>query len=381
MKLTLEKIENLQTPRYIYDLGILKKTLESAIFWSKKYNFHIHYAVKANFEDRILQEISKMGFGADCVSGREVEKSIEMGFAPQNIVLAGVGKTDWEIEMALNHRISCINIESLEEIKVINKIAKRLNKTAKIALRVNPNIDAKTHPNITTGLKENKFGIREDQLFEALNTVRNSPNCQFVGLHFHIGSQITEMDVFEHLCKKVNKIKNLVKEQGFEVKTLNLGGGLGVDYSKPNYLSEVDFKLFFDTIDRNIQRAPHQKVCFELGRSLVANCGYLLSKVLYTKKGKEKSFLILDAGMTELLRPALYQARHLVENISSSSIENAQYDVVGPICESSDVFAKNMELPISKRGDFIVIHSAGAYGSSMANEYNLRRKYDPVYQE
>ncbi|MCT4665087.1 MAG: diaminopimelate decarboxylase [Flavobacteriales bacterium] len=380
MKLTLDKIENLETPRYVYDLGILRKTLKSAAFWSDKYNFHIHYAVKANFENRILQEISKKGFGADCVSGREVEKSIEMGFAPQNIVLAGVGKTDWEIETALKQEISCINIESLEEIEVINQIATSLGKTAKIALRVNPNIDAKTHPNITTGLKENKFGIREDQLLDALNLVRNSLNCQFEGLHFHIGSQITEMDVFENLCKKVNKIKDQVKEQGFEVKTLNLGGGLGVDYSKSNHASEVDFELFFGTIDKNIQREPNQKICFELGRSLVANCGYLLSKVLYTKKGKEKSFLILDAGMTELLRPALYQASHLVENISSSSIQDAQYDVVGPICESSDIFARNLKLPLSKRGDFIVIHSAGAYSSSMANEYNLRKKYDPVYQ-
>jgi len=368
----------LETPFYYYDLHLLERTLDACKQAADKHNFHVHYAMKANFNSRILALVRDTGLGADCVSGNEVKKAIETGFHAKKIVFAGVGKSDKEINDALDLDIFCFNVESIQEISIINTLAGYKNKKAKVAIRINPNVDAMTHQHITTGLDENKFGINQWELHDCAEVLKQASNLEFIGIHFHIGSQVTDLNVFKSLCIKVNEIHQWFVERGFTVQVLNVGGGLGVDYHHPDEKSVVDFKSYFRIFDQFLERHPGQEVHFELGRALVASCGSLISRVLYVKNGLKKNFLILDAGMTELIRPMLYQAYHKIENISSKSeIENPKseirkYDVVGPICESTDCFGKEVELPESHRGDIIAIRTAGAYGEVMASGYNLR---------
>ncbi len=368
-----------RTPFYCYNLELLKQTLDAAQFHAKKHNYHIHYALKANTNDRILELINKKGFGADCVSGNEVKKAIDIGFEPNQIAFAGVGKSDEEILIGLENDIFSFNCESIEEIEVINELASSKNKIAKIALRLNPNVDAKTHQYITTGLEENKFGINNWELDNLLIKLNAWKHIKLTGLHFHIGSQITSMTPFKNLCIRVNELNNWFMERGVKIEHLNLGGGLGIDYQNPIENPIPDFELFFGVFNQFLEPFAHQEIHFELGRSLVANCGSLISKVLYIKKGIKTNFAILDAGMTELIRPALYQASHYIENISSYSTQTEYYDVVGPICESSDCFGKRLKIKESKRGDYIKIHSAGAYGEVMTSQYNLREQNEVVF--
>lgn len=368
-----------QTPYYYYDLALLKKTLDCCVKASAKYGFHVHYALKANFNDKVLELIRDAGLGADCVSGNEVSKAIETGFAPGKVVFAGVGKSDAEIIKALQDEIFCFNVESIQELEVIAELAAAQGKRAHVALRVNPNVDAHTHHNITTGLAENKFGINQWELPACAEVLNRSDSIWLEGIHFHVGSQITDMNVFKSLCIKVNEISTWFDERGFNLRVLNVGGGLGVDYYHPDTSSVVDFEAYFKVFDQFLIRKPNQEVHFELGRALVAQCGSLISRVLYVKKGIKKNFLVLDAGMTELMRPALYQAYHKIENISSVAAERLKYDVVGPICESTDCFGKEVELPESQRGDLIAIRTAGAYGEVMASRYNLRNPISAVY--
>lgn len=378
------RFESEQTPFYHYDLLLLSRTLEACKKAADSYGFHVHYAMKANFNRRVLDLIRDAGFGADCVSGNEVNKAIEVGFAPGKVVFAGVGKSDKEISEALNHNIFCFNVESVQELEVINDLASRAGKKARVALRINPNVDAHTHHNITTGLDENKFGINQWELSACAELLNRAENLWLEGIHFHIGSQITDMNVFKSLCIKVNEIKTWFEERGFNLNILNVGGGLGVDYYQPDKNQIADFKAYFDIFNQFLERKPGQEVHFELGRALVAHCGSLVSRVLYVKKGIKKNFLILDAGMTELMRPALYQAYHKIENVSrqnKDSSELIKYDVVGPICESTDCFGKEVELPDSERGDLIVIRTAGAYGEVMASRYNLRDEIKSIYSE
>src|SRR5690606_11324394 len=262
---------------------------------------------------------------------------------------------------------------SIHELQVIGEWAKLLNKTAKIALRINPDVDAHTHQYITTGLQENKFGIFSHEITNALDVIRNNQNLHFVGLHFHVGSQITDLDVFKNLCLKVNEWNHWFSERGFVPEILNLGGGLGVDYHHLDAVSEDYFSRFFSIFSQFLEPFPKQQIHFELGRSLVASCGSLLSKVLYIKKGLSKNFAILDAGMTELLRPALYQAFHSIQVLNNSASNTNKYDVVGPICESSDCFGKDILLPELNRGNIVAIRTAGAYGEVMSSRYNLRK--------
>lgn len=382
-----------ETPFYYYDLALLRQTLSACQSAANSYGFKVHYALKANFNEPILREIAQVGLGADCVSGNEVKKAIEMGFSPNEVVFAGVGKSDKELMYALQLDIFCFNVESIEELSIINELAGKAGKVAQVAIRINPNVDAKTHQHITTGLEENKFGINAWELNEAIGVLRSSAHIQLCGIHFHVGSQVSDMEVFKSLCIRVNEFNNWFLQHGFDVKVLNVGGGLGVDYYRPDAHAIVDFKTYFEIFNKFLERRRGQEVHFELGRALVAQSGTLISRVLYIKKGLKKNFMILDAGMTELMRPALYQAYHKIENLSTvlssqSSVtsqevkpQTVKYDVVGPICESTDTFGKEVELPESFRGDLIAVRTAGAYGEVMASRYNLRESVKSVYKE
>lgn len=373
--------KSIKTPAYIYDLGLLKKTLELVKTESEAYGYHIHYALKANNESRILELISRNGFGADCVSGNEIREAIRTGFDANEIAFAGVGKTDEEINLALDHPIFSFNCESLPEIEVINELAGKKNKIAPIALRINPNVDANTHKYITTGLEENKFGIDLWDIEMVLDSMDAMKNVRLSGLHFHIGSQITDLDTFKNLCNRINQIQQSFYARQIIVDHINVGGGLGINYHQPDEEPIPDFKSYFKIFHDFLELRPKQKLHFELGRSIVGQMGALLSKVIFVKKAGVKNFLIIDAAMTELIRPALYQAYHKIENLSSNGSSTEKYDVVGPVCESADIFAKSVTLPESKRGDFILIRSAGAYGQVMSSNYNMRDKAKVVFTE
>lgn len=367
----VEKFMKLDTPFYYYDMELLRGTLETIKKETKNKPFHIHYALKANANPRLLREIASYGFGADCVSGNEVLVALENGFTPDKIMFAGVGKTDKEIQIGLKNDIFCFNVESLPELEVINALAGERNQKARVALRVNPNVDAHTHKYITTGLGDNKFGINEKDIPKALQIVSESQHMELIGLHFHIGSQITDLSSFEDLCVKARQWQQWFQARGIALPILNVGGGLGINYHHPNHFPMADFEAYFRLFEKHLMPEKGQSLYFELGRSVVAPCGSLITRALYIKEGVERNFLILDAGMTELIRPALYQAYHHIENMSSNEATEP-YDVVGPICESSDVFAEQRPLNHTTRGDLIAIRSAGAYGETMASMYNCR---------
>jgi len=382
----INKFKDLETPFYYYDMGILRETLAACTNASAKYGFHVHYAMKANFNPKVLDMIQSFGVGADCVSGNEVKAAIDHGFDKGKVVFAGVGKSDKEINFALDADIFCFNVESVQELHIINDLAKAKNKKASVAIRINPNVDAHTHHFITTGLDENKFGVNIWQLPDVAEALRNCPNLQFLGIHFHIGSQITDMEVYKSLCTRINEMQDWFEDHGFPVKILNAGGGLGVDYHNPDTNGMADFESYFEVFKNFLNVKPGQEVHFELGRALVAQSAALIARVLYVKNGQKKNFLILDAGMTELIRPMLYQAYHGIENLSQDSgVKNQEsgqsikYDVVGPICESTDCFRKDVDLPESFRGDLIAIRTAGAYAEVMASGYNLRDRVQSVY--
>ena len=379
-KYLLKKFFSLETPFYYYDLDLLKKTLEALVKETRKRNYIVHYALKANSNNRILKVINESGLAADCVSGNEVTKSIEMGFKGDKVVFAGVGKSDKEIKEALSHNIFCFNIESTQELEIIDSIALTMNKKANIALRINPNINANTHHYITTGLEENKFGINTFELSSLLDKLNSHKNVKLIGIHFHIGSQVTDLEVFKSLCVKINEIKNWFNDHNIRLTHINTGGGLGVNYKNPDENLIPDFNAFFKVFEKFLTLQPEQVLHFEIGRAIVAQCGSLISKVLYIKEGVNTNFVILDAGMTELIRPALYQAYHKVENLTSNLPEK-KYDVVGPICESSDTFCKLVTLPETNRGDLFVIRSAGAYGEVMSSRYNLRPEVKSYYSD
>lgn len=377
----VERFRGLKTPFYYYDLDLLGRTLDEAVKHSTKYGFEVHYALKANVNTPILKLIKEKGLGADCVSGNEVLKALEMGFTPEHIAFAGVGKSDDEINLALDNDIFCFNCESGEEIKVIDELAAQKGKKARIALRINPNVNANTHKYITTGLEENKFGINPWELEDVFELVKTCENIELVGIHFHIGSQITDLGVFRNLCSRVNHFNKWFMDRGVILPHINVGGGLGVDYHHPDENPIVDFETYFAIFNEFLELRPSQKLHFELGRAIIAQCGSLISKVSYVKKGINTNFAILDAGMTELIRPALYQSYHKIENLTSQGNDKLRYDVVGPICESSDCFGKALLLPETNRGDLVAIRTTGAYGEVMASRYNLRDMVEGYYSE
>ncbi len=367
----VDKLKGIETPFYYYDIELLKKTLKIVKDETKKYGFIQHYAVKANANRRILELIASEGFGADCVSGNEVKAAVNAGFPASKIVFAGVGKTDKEITLALDLNIFCFNVESLPELEVINELAAKKGKTAQVALRINPNVDAHTHEYITTGLNENKFGFSMAHLDNVLEVLKTLKNINLIGIHFHIGSQIEDAHTFAPLCDRVNELQNFFEEKGVKLEHINLGGGLGIDYENPNENPISNFPEYFELFSKQLKLRSGQIAHFEVGRAIVAQCGSLVTKTIYVKHGVSKSFVIVDAGMTDLIRPALYQAYHKIENITSDRPVK-KYDVVGPICESSDFFAKDYDLNETERGDLLVLRSAGAYGEIMASQYNCR---------
>lgn len=375
-----EFFKSQKTPFYYYDLDVLNATLDEIKKHGLSKGYHIHFALKANNQLKILEIIREAGLGADCVSGGEVQRAIDAGFSADEIAFAGVGKSDEEIELGLNHNIFCFNCESPQELEVLNELAGKQGKTAKIALRLNPNVEADTHKYITTGLNENKFGINASDLDAVLEQLPELEHLKLIGIHFHIGSQIQKFTPFEELCKKANALNDHIEEQGFELSVINVGGGFGINYEHPNDNSVPDFERFFGLFDKHIRLKDHQQLHFELGRSVVGQCGSLITKVLYTKYGQTKNFAIVDAGMTELIRPALYQAAHRIDVLTSTKPEE-KYDVVGPICESSDTFRKDISIPKVERGDLVAIRSAGAYGEVMRSAYNLREANPSIYSD
>ena len=363
-----------RTPFYYYDTSLLQQTLDSIQHEVTKYpHYHVHYALKANANPKLLRLIREAGLGVDCVSGGEVQVAINQGFEASKIVYAGVGKSDEEILYALEHDIFCFNVESIPELEVINEFAMQVGKVANVCLRINPDVEAHTHANIVTGKAENKFGIALGDMLHVVEIARAMSNVRFLGLHFHIGSQITDLQDYRDLCDRVNDIQDHLNEEGIYPTVINVGGGLGVDYHAPETHPIPDFEAYFGVFAGHLSLREGQELHFELGRSIVAQCGSLITRVLYVKKSETKQFVIVDAGMTDLLRPALYHAHHEIMNVSSESAEYEVYDVVGPICESSDVFDKEVLLSPTKRGDIIAIRTAGAYGETMASTYNCRQ--------
>ena len=369
----IDKFQEIQTPFYYYDTAVLRKTLKTINEEAGKHeNFEVHYAVKANANPKVLNIICQAGLGADCVSGGEIQAATNAGFPASKIVYAGVGKSDWEINLGLEKGIFCFNVESIPELEVINELAEKQGKVAQVCFRINPNVGAHTHANITTGLAENKFGIAMEDMENVIEEAAQMKNIKFLGLHFHIGSQILDMGDFEALCNRINELQDQLESHHIIVKNINVGGGLGIDYNHPNRVPIPDFKAYFDTYAKFLKLREGQKLHFELGRAVVGQMGSLITKALYVKQGTAKQFAIVDAGMTDLIRPALYQAYHKIESISSNEPEET-YDVVGPICESSDVFAKAIDINKTHRGDLIALRSAGAYGEIMASQYNCRQ--------
>ncbi|EPT34176.1 diaminopimelate decarboxylase [Bacteroidetes bacterium oral taxon 272 str. F0290] len=368
----VDSFQRIKTPFYYYDVSLLRRTLDAINREAKRYpNFCVHYALKANVNPKLLGIIRTEGLGADCVSGGEIRAALQAGFEPDKIVFAGVGKTDWEINSGLDHGIFCFNVESIPELEVVDELARAKNQIASVALRINPNVGVHTHAHITTGLAENKFGIGMDEMHRVIDRASTMKHIRLVGLHFHIGSQITDMGDFVALCNRINELQEQLYARQLIVDHINVGGGLGVDYRHPDRQPIPDFAAYFATYHKHLKLRPDQTLHFELGRSVVAQCGSLISRVVFIKQGVHKQFMILDAGMSDLIRPALYQALHRIENLSSDQPVET-YDVVGPICESSDVFGKAVDLNRSRRGDFIAIRSAGAYGETMASHYNCR---------
>ena len=368
----INKFREIETPFYYYNADLLRETLQTIRTEAGKYNkFCVHYAIKANANPKILGIIRESGLGVDCVSGGEIEAAIKAGFPASKIVFAGVGKTDKEINLALDHDIFCFNVESIPELEVINELASAKSKIARIAFRINPDVGAHTHANITTGLAENKFGISMQDMDKVIDCALGMNHVKFVGLHFHIGSQILDMGDFIALCNRVNELQEKLYARQIIVEHINVGGGLGIDYAHPNRQPIPNFAEYFATYHKHLRLRPQQTLHFELGRAVVGQCGSLITRVLYVKQATVKQFAIVDAGMTDLLRPALYQAYHQIDNLTSEEPEEV-YDVVGPICESSDVFAKEYKLNKCHRGDLIALRSAGAYGEIMASQYNCR---------
>ena len=383
---TIEQLDNIATPFYYYDMELFRSTLDHVAELAERHDIKVHYAIKANVERKLLELISAKGFGADCVSGNEVLHAHSCGFPADKIVYAGVGKSDKEIHDALMLGIEAFNCESLQEIFVINEMAHIHGVQANVSVRINPDIDAHTHKYVTTGLYENKFGISQHEFDKLIEILQKSEHINFIGLHFHVGSQITRVEeVFGLECRRVNEIVRYFESKGLKVNNINLGGGLGVDYDDPDGSAIADFETWFSTIASNIERRPDQAVHVEPGRSLVAQCATLISRVVFVKSGETKNFLIMDAGMNDLIRPALYGAYHKIENLSASQRQFfptfQAYDIVGPVCESSDVWGAGRLLPLSVRGDLMAIRSAGAYGQVMASRYNMKDLAPAVFSD
>ncbi|AGF47254.1 diaminopimelate decarboxylase [Candidatus Kinetoplastibacterium desouzaii TCC079E] len=369
--INLELLANkMGTPLYVYSRAAIKDSWNRYAKAILNKNCLICYGMKANSNLAILKEFSELGSGFDIVSGGELERALAIGANPQKIVFSGVGKQEWEIIYALKSGIKCFNIESEAELHKISDIASNLHITAPISIRVNPDVDAKTHPYISTGLKENKFGISIKNALNCYKTASKLPFIDIVGIDCHIGSQLTEIPPFiDALDKLIPLIKELIKNN-ISIKHLDIGGGLGITYK-----DEVipDPKQIIDSVILKLKESnlDHLELILEPGRSLIGNCGILLTKVIYIKHSEDRNFVIVDAAMNDLLRPALYQSYHEVKPVAPRTGNAKEYDVVGPICESADWLAKNRLLNVQEN-DLLIIESAGAYCTTMSSNYNSR---------
>lgn len=367
-------VEAVGTPVYIYSAKTIRRHFQVFRSSFKDVPHLICYSVKANSNIAILSLLRQLGSGADVVSGGELIRALKAGISPDKIVFSGVGKTVEEIEMALSVGILMFNVESLEELEVLGEIAKKLNKIAPFAIRMNPDVDPQTHPYISTGLKKNKFGIPEDQVIYAYKKALQNPFLKPVGLDAHIGSQITSISPFKDALYRLKKVWNELISLGLELKYLDLGGGLGIIYKdeEPPLPQE-----YAEAIIKEVKELEATLI-LEPGRVIVGNAGILVTKVLYLKENIEKKFVIVDAGMNDLIRPAFYQAYHKIVPVEEKFDQEVVVDVVGPICESSDFFARDRKLPKLKRGDLLAIMSAGAYGFVMSSNYNSRPRCPEV---
>lgn len=375
------RLREYETPFYLYDTALLRQTLESLTYESNKYGYKVHYAIKANYDDRILSIIREYGLGIDCASGNEIRKAIEAGFAPEGIVYAGVGKRDKELRYAIERGILAINCESIEELQLVDRLAAEAGRKVDVALRINPDIDPRTNHCIDTGQADSKFGIPYEEILSNVEAIQGLRHLAIIAIHLHIGSQIRELHVFENMCHKVNRIVENLEKLGFSFRFIDVGGGLGIDYDMPENEPIPNFASLF-AIVRNNLRVGEREVHFEFGRSIVGECGELITRVLFNKTtATGRKLVIVDASMTELIRPALYGSYHNIENITSKAEQHEKYTVVGTACESTDVFDENVTMPVTGRGDLLAIKSAGAYGMSMASRYNLHDLPGAVYGE
>ncbi len=361
------------TPLYVYDFNHITEQFTKLKEAFKARKSLVCYAVKANSNLSVLKHLKELGAGCDCVSIGEVKRALHVGVARYKIIFSGVGKRDDEIREALKEDILMINLESEEEMGRVEAIAKELGIKARISIRVNPNIDAKTHPYISTGLHDNKFGVDIDSAKRMYIKAKNSENLVPVGIHFHIGSQITELEPFREAAKMVSDLVRNLQSLKIDIKFFDVGGGVGIDYEGEETLNLYDYS---QAIFENLTGLDITLTC-EPGRFLVGNCGTFLTKVLYEKNNGKKRFVIVDGAMNDLGRPSLYGAYHKIEVIGSEGDES-EADVVGPVCESTDFFAKNRVLPKTKHDDLLAIKSAGAYGFTMSSNYNTRAKVAEV---
>lgn len=380
--LKIRNLDSLQTPFWYYDMDLFRRTVDEAVRASEKYDIHIHYSIKANSEPRLLSYMREKGLGVDCVSGNEVAYALEQGFEASKIVFAGVGKTDAELIVGLRAGIASFNCESVEEVERLDELAKEYGLKANISLRVNPDVDAHTHRFITTGLETDKFGIPKRDVDRVIALLKGSDRLNFTGLHFHIGSQILDVEgVFTDECRSANDIVAHFESEGLHVGNIDLGGGLGIDYEAPDENPVPDFDLWFRVLREKTHCGADQELHVEPGRSLVGQCGSLISRVIFVKRGESRTFVIADTGLNDLLRPALYGAYHKVENLTSTAAKTATYEIAGPICESSDIIGEDRILPLTQRGDVLAIRSAGAYGAAMSSHYNMRTPARAVFSD
>ena len=374
------KLRGFETPFYLYDTALLRQTLESVVYESNKYGYKVHYAIKANYDDHLLAIIREYGLGIDCASGNELRKAVEAGFDPRGIVYAGVGKRDKELRYAISQGILAINCESIEELEVVDALSAEAGAVTDVALRINPDIDPRTNHCIDTGQADSKFGISYEEVLEHAARIKSLTHVNVVGVHLHIGSQIRELHVFENMCRKVNVIVRNLEGLGFSFRFVD-GGGLGVNYDVPENEPIPNFASLFSIVHNHLDIGG-KEVHFEFGRSIVAECGELITRVLFNKTtATGRKLAIVDASMTELIRPALYGSYHNIENITSEEETSDKYTVVGTACESTDVFDENVSLRRTRRGDLLSIKSAGAYGMSMASRYNLHDLPGAVYSD
>ncbi len=366
--------EDIGTPVFVYSKKAIEDKINEYKNAFKSYPTLICYACKANSNLSILKIFNENGFGLDTVSGGEIFKGKLAGFPSDRIVYAGVGKTDEELEFAINEEILSFNVESKEELDVINEIASKLGKKANISIRVNPDVDPKTHPYISTGLKKSKFGIDIEEALDIYKYVKSLKNLNIVGVHCHIGSQIMDISPFKEAVEKVINLINKLKNEGIELQYIDIGGGIGIRYrpdDNPPKIEELANLILPIIKDTKL------KLILEPGRSLIGEAGVLISKVLFTKDKGDKHFIIVDTGMNDLARPSIYNAYHHIYPLKLKN-EKIKADIVGPICETGDFLALDRYIDNLKRGDYLAIMSAGAYGSSMSSNYNDRPRASEV---